>query len=276
MMELLLGKPSADRIKEDIKNRISSFNRSPKMMVLMNEEDSSSVGYVNAQIKVGASLGIEVVVKTMKSSEEEYIDEIERINKDDSIDACMITRPLFKGANELSIFSHISPSKDVDCMNPLSLGDLFVGKKDSLAPATSRAIIEMVKDNNIEVEGKNVLVIGRSISVGKPVAMLLLNMNATVTIAHSKTKNLDDLLLQADIVVASIGKQEFIDAKKCKDGVIILDAGIHYLEDKIVGDVKLSDNIGKITKVPGGVGSVTSACLMDNVTTLYERRNGRK
>lgn len=275
-MELLLGKPSADRIKESIVNRISTFERAPKMMVLMNENDSSSVGYVNAQIKVGASLGIEVVVRTMKSSESEYINEIERINNDDSIDACMITRPLFKGANELAIFSHISPSKDVDCMNPLSLGDLFAGKKDALAPATSKAIIEMIKDNNIEVEGKNVLVIGRSISVGKPVSMLLLNMNGTVTIAHSKTNNLDELLLQADIVVAAIGRQEFIDASKCKEGVIILDAGIHYLENKIVGDVKLAENIGKITKVPGGVGSVTSACLMDNVTTLYERRYGRK
>ena len=274
-MELLLGKLSADRIKENVKNKIISYKRKPKMVVLMNESDSSSVGYVNAQVKVGTTLGIEVEVKVMPSNEEAYLDAIKNINEDDSVDACMITRPLFKGANETKIFKTISPYKDVDCMNPSTLGSLFAGEKDALVPATARAIIEMIKDNNIVVEGKKVLVIGRSISVGKPVAMLLLNMNATVTIAHSKTTNLDELLKSSDIVVAAIGKPELIDGSKMKEGVIVLDAGIHYLEDKIVGDVKLSSNIGKITKVPGGVGSVTSACLMDNVTLCYEKKNAR-
>lgn len=275
-MELLLGKLSADRIKENVKKKIEGYDRAPKMVVLMNENDSSSVGYVNAQKKVGATLGIEVEVKTMPSSEEAYLKAIKDINEDDNVDACMITRPLFKGADETKIFKTIDPCKDVDCMNPMTLGSLFAGEKDALSPATSRAIIEMIKDNNIEVAGKKVLVIGRSISVGKPVSMLLLNMNATVTIAHSKTTNLDELLKTSDVVVAAIGKPELIDGSKMKEGVIVLDAGIHYLEEKIVGDVKLADNIGKISKVPGGVGSVTSACLMDNVTLCYEMRNARK
>ena len=274
-MELLLGKISADRIKENVKKKIASYNRVPKMVVLMNEDDSSSVGYVNAQVKVGASLGIDVEVKKMPASEKAYLDEINCINNDDLVDACMITRPLFKGADESKIFSTISSDKDVDCMNPMTLGELFVSKENALIPATARAIIEMIKDNNIDVVGKKVLVIGRSISVGKPAAMLLLNMNATVTIAHSKTTNLDELLLDADIIVAAIGKPELIDGNKVKSGAIILDAGIHYLDDKIVGDVKVSDNLKAISKVPGGVGSVTSACLMDNVTICYEKRNAR-
>lgn len=275
-MELLLGKLSADRIKENVKNKIATYSRKPKMVVLMNENDSSSVGYVNAQVKLGSTLGIDIEVKVMPSDEESYLKAIKDINEDDLVDACMITRPLFKGANEAKIFKTISPLKDVDCMNSATLGGLFAGEKDALSPATARAIIEMINDNHIDVSGKKVLVIGRSISVGKPASMLLLNMNATVTIAHSKTTNLKELLLDSDIVVAAIGKPELIDGSLMKDGVIVLDAGIHYLEDKIVGDVKVTPNIGKISKVPGGVGSVTSACLMDNVTLCYEKRNVRK
>lgn len=271
-MELMLGKNASLKIKEDLKTKLSSLDRKLTLVSLVNEEDTSSLGYCASQEKNCAALGINYKLIKMKPTEEDYLKKIKEINEDDLIDACLITRPLFKGANEEKIIASLNPLKDVDAMNAYSLGELFINKVDAIKPATANAIVTLLDEYNVDVTGKKVLVIGRSISVGKPVAMMLLNKNATVTLAHSKTSELDKELLSADIVIAALGKPHFIDSNKMKDGVIVVDAGIHYLESGIVGDVIPSEKCALISKVPGGVGIITSALLMQNVYSCYLRR----
>lgn len=271
-MELMLGKNASIKIKEDLKNKLEKLPRKLTLVSLVNEEDASSLGYCASQEKNANALGINYKLIKMPSDENAYLSKIKEINEDDLIDGCLITRPLFKGANEEKIIGSLNPLKDVDAMNAYSLGELFINKENAIKPATANAIMTLIEEYNIDVCGKNVLVVGRSVSVGKPVAMMLLNKNATVTIAHSKTSNLDELLSKADIVVVAIGKPHFIDSNKMKQGVIVVDAGIHYLESGIVGDVIPSDKCSLISKVPGGVGIITSALLMQNVYSCYKRR----
>ena len=274
-MELLLGKETALKIKEQVKNEVDKLEVKPKYVVLINKNDSTSIGYVNMQRKNATSLGIEFESIEMDDSEEQYIETIERLNNDKSVTAVMLTRPLFKGADEKKIISHLSSLKDVDAMSSASLGELFVGSSDYLAPCTAEAIMKLIKAYNIELKGKDVLVVGRSISVGRPVALMLLEENATVTIAHSRTSDLNDKLKNYDVIIAAVGKAHLIDASLCKEDAIIIDAGIHYLEDgSIVGDVKPSDKVKAISKVPGGVGTITSAVLMENIMKLYHKQRG--
>ena len=272
-MEYLSGKELSNQIKEKVKEEVASLTRKPHMVVLVNPNDESSLGYVRMQEKAAVQLGIRFSLITMKDSEEEYIAKIKELNEDKDVDAIMVTRPLFKGADESLIINEINPSKDVDALNPLSLGELFICKEGYIAPATAQAIIELIKAYKIEVKGKEVLVVGRSISVGKPVSMMLLEMNGTVTIAHSRSLDLPTFLSRADIVIAAVGKPHLLDASACKEGAIVIDAGIHYLEDGIVGDVKPNDKLRAISKVPGGVGAITTACLMMNVLKCYRRNN---
>lgn len=272
-MEYLSGKELSNQIKERVKIEVSSLSRKPHMVVLVNPKDESSLGYVRMQEKTALQLGIRFSLIEMEESDQEYITKIKELNEDKDVDAIMVTRPLFQGASEAQIVNEICPYKDVDALNPLSLGELFISKEGYIAPATAQAIVEMIKAYHIDIKGKEVLVVGRSISVGKPVSMMLLEMNGTVTIAHSRSVNLEQLLGRADIVVAAVGKPHLIDSNKCKEGAIVIDAGIHYLEDGIVGDVKVSEKLQAISKVPGGVGALTTACLMMNVLKCYKRNN---
>lgn len=271
-MEYLLGKNRALEIREKLKEKLSILDRKLKLVCLVNSEDSSSIAYASSQSKLAVSLGIDYELIIMDASEKSYIDMIKNINNDDSIDGCLITRPLFKGAEEEKIISLLDPLKDVDGMNPLSLGELFINKENAIKPATPRAILELLKAYNIEIKGKDVLVIGRSISVGKPVAMMLLNEHATVSIAHTRTINLQEKISRADIIVAAVGKPHIIDSAFCKEGAIVIDAGIHYLENDIKGDVIPNEKLKYISKVPGGVGILTSTLIMDNVYRCYLRR----
>lgn len=271
-MEYLLGKNRALEIREELKENLSKLNRKLKLVCLVNKKDASSIGYASSQAKLASSLGIDYELIEMEENKEAYVEKINRINNDDSIDGCLITRPLFKGANEEEIISLLNPLKDVDGMNALSLGELFINKENAIKPATPRAILELLRAYNIEIKGKDILVVGRSISVGKPVSIMLLNEHGTVTIAHTRTLDLDEKISRADILVAAVGKPHIIDSSKCKEGAIVIDAGIHYLEERIVGDVIPSEKIKYISKVPGGVGILTSTLIMDNVYRCYLRR----
>lgn len=274
-MEYLLGKQIAIEKKAKVLEEVKEFTVKPKYVVLVNKDDPSSLGYVRMQEKNALSVGIEFEQILMEPTNECYFDTITRLNNDDSVTAIMVTRPLFKGAQEDKILSLISPFKDVDAMNPVSLSEVFVGKKDAVAPATAQAICDMLDYYHIDVKGKDVLVIGRSLTVGKPVGVMLLNKNATITFAHTKTVDLDKKMELADIIIAAVGKPLIIDGSKAKDGAIIIDAGIHYLDDgRIVGDVKESNKLLYLSKVPGGVGSVTSSCLMENILKLYKKQRG--
>ena len=267
-MELLLGKPDADSIKETLISEIAKCERKPKLVILLNTEDSSSKGYANALHKYGLSINVDVEIIEMTQDEEEYLNTINKLNNDKSVDAVLISRPLNKSLNENKIISSLSYKKDVDGINHISLGKLFVGD-ESLVPNTANAICKMLEYYNIPLKGKKVLVVGRSLSVGKPVSMLLLNRHATVTIAHSRTENLNDELGKYDIVIAAIGKPHLIKAEYMKDGAVCIDAGIHYLEEGIIGDVEPNEKLSFISKVPGGVGPITNACLMMNVLSCY-------
>lgn len=272
-MEYLLGKEIVDTIKQDLIEKIKHLKRKPQYAILLNKNDFSSKGYVNSQKKLAQELGIGVEVFLMNDCEKEYIEIIEKLNGDKSIDGILVTRPLFKNADEKKILSFISPLKDIDAINPFSLGKLFMNEMSLFAPATSEAVIKMLDYYNINVEGKDVLVIGRSLSVGKPVSMLLLNKNATVTIAHSKSLKLDEHLKKADIIILAVGKPQLIKTSMMKDSAIVIDCGIHYLETGIVGDAKIDKEISKISKVPGGIGMITSILLMCHVVKCYEVNN---
>ncbi len=275
-MELMFGKIAAEKIKTRIKSEIATFETKPHLVVLLNEKDISSKGYCASQERLANELGIKFTLINMKPDEKTYLDTINSLNNDQEVDAVLITRPLFKGADEKKIIEALNPYKDLDAMNTLMLGKIFKDDKDGLFPATARAIIELIDEYKIDLEGKNVLVIGRSISVGKPVAMMLTNRNATVTLAHSKTKNLNDMLKHYDIIVVAIGKPHLIDSNFMNDNAIVIDAGIHYLDDGIKGDVIPSNKVKYLSKVPGGVGTITSACAMDNILKCYRYNHARK
>lgn len=270
-MEYLIGKEASEKIKLEVKNEVELLKIKPCLAVILNRYDEASKIYIQAQQRNAEQLGIEYVLFDLEPSEEEYIKTIHKLNNDKKISAIMVTRPLFDGADESKILSQIDPNKDVDAMNAMTLGFILTNRKDSLAPATAESIMELLAYYNIEVSGKKVLVIGRSITVGKPVALMLLNKNATVTIAHTRTQNMEELMMGSDIIIVAIGKAEAIDSAKMKKGVIVIDAGINYVDNKIVGDVKTSEVPSLISKVPGGIGTLTSACLMRNVLKCYRK-----
>lgn len=268
-MELLTGKEISLEIKKQLKEEIEKFSLNLSLFVLVNENDKSSIGYVNMLEKSANEIGIKLEKLFLPDCEQDYIDTIERLNKLEECNAIMVTRPLFKGADENKILSHISSLKDVDVMNNKGLGKILIGD-DNIAPATSMAIIKMLEYYNIPIASSDCLVIGRSISVGKPVSLMLLNRNASVTIAHSKTKNLEEKVKNSDIIICAVGKPHFLDGSICKENAVVIDAGIHYLLDgTIVGDVIPNQKIAKLSKVPGGVGSITTSILLENVLKLY-------
>lgn len=270
-MEYLFGKEASEKIKLEVKNEVELLKSKPCLAVILNRYDEASKIYIQAQQRNAEQLGIKYILFDLEPSEEEYIKTIHKLNNDKKISAIMVTRPLFDGADESKILSQIDPNKDVDAMNAMTLGFILTNRKNSLAPATAESIMELLAYYNIEVSGKKVLVIGRSITVGKPVALMLLNKNATVTIAHTRTQNMEELMIDSDIIIVAIGKAEAINSAKMKKGVIVIDAGINYVDNKIVGDVKASEVPSLISKVPGGIGTLTSACLMRNVLKCYRK-----
>ncbi len=270
-MEYISGKEVAQQIKEKIKLEVNSLERKPSLAILLNKDDESSKGYVKALKKTADELSILVNIIEMEQEESKYITMIETLNEDDSVDAVLITRPL-NNLDENKIISKLKSSKDVDGIDPINLGKLFTGQ-EIIVPSTAMAMIKMLEYYDIPLKGKNVLVVGRSLSVGKPMACLLLNRHATVSIAHSRTENLKQMLNQYDIVIAAVGKPHILDGHDMKEGAIVIDAGIHYTEDGIKGDVKPADKLKYLSKVPGGVGPITTACLMESVLQCYKENN---
>lgn len=192
------------------------------------------------------------------------------LNNDKSVSAILLQLPLPKSLNANDAIRKISPQKDVDCLTDLNLGKLFTGNS-KFAPCTSTGIIKLLIENNIEIEGKNVVIIGRSLLVGKSVACLLEQNNATVTLCHSKTKNLKEFTRNADILIVAIGKAKFITKDYIKNNAVVIDVGINRIDNKICGDVDfedVKDLCSYISPVPGGVGPLTVACLMENTLSL--------
>lgn len=272
MAKIIDGKLISAQIRQECKEKVAALKQEGKevcLVVVQVGEDPASSVYVRNKIKACEEIGI--VSKSYKleenTTEEELLQLIDTLNKDNSVNGILVQLPLPKHMDEKTITQAISPKKDVDGFHNESVGALVLGQEGFLS-CTPAGIIQLLKRSNIEIEGKHCVIVGRSNIVGKPMALLLLRENATVTICHSKTKNLKEMTKQGDIVIAAIGKPKFFDETYIKDGAVVIDVGIHRDENgKLCGDVdfqKVEEKASAITPVPGGVGPMTIAMLMDN------------
>ncbi|MDD6795303.1 MAG: bifunctional methylenetetrahydrofolate dehydrogenase/methenyltetrahydrofolate cyclohydrolase [Clostridiaceae bacterium] len=278
MGQIINGKEIALEIKEKIKNFVEERKKSgkqlPKIASILVGNDGGSIYYMNAQEKVATSLGVlfQKIILDESIKEEELIEIINGLNMDREVTGIMLQVPMPKTIDEQKVINSISPDKDIDCLSLISQGRLYMGQKGFI-PCTPNSVVTLLKTLNIELEGKEVVVIGRSNIVGKPVAQLLLNENATVTICHSRTKNLKDVCKRADILVVAMGKPKFINESFIKDGAIVIDVGTSSVDGKITGDVdfeKVEAKASYITPVPGGVGALTTTLLIKNACEALE------
>ena len=278
-MTLIDGKKVAEKCKKNIEERIKKLNKMPGFAVIRIGEDEASKIYVRLKHKMSEELGINFTEYHLDENitQEELISLIKKLNADDEVDGILLQSPIPYHLNILEAFQTIAPEKDVDGFSPINVGKL-VQRQECFAACTPTGVMTMLKEYNIPIEGKHAVVVGRSNIVGRPMAELLLNANATVTICHSKTRNLTEIVKSADILVVAIGKPKFITADMIKEGAVVVDVGINRIPDskKIVGDVdfeNVKEKCSYITPVPGGVGPMTIMTLMDNVVTACERRN---
>ena len=283
-MGIIDGKKVASEIKEEIKNYIENRKdnglKVPKIVSILVGNDGGSIFYINNQEKVANSLGIDFEKKILNenTTEEKLIDIIEDLNNDEEVNGIILQLPLPKTFNKDRVINKISPNKDIDCLTFVNQGKLYCGEKTFL-PCTPNSVLTLLERYNIALEGKNVVIIGRSNIVGKPTAQLLLNKNATITICHSKTKNLKDICKKAEIIIVAIGRAKFLTEEYVNENSIVIDVGTSSVDGKIVGDVdfdNVENKVSMITKVPGGVGALTTTLLIKNsceALEYYENKN---
>ena len=280
MATLLSGKTVSARIKENLKKEIEELKAKgvlPGLAVIIVGEDPASKVYVGRKEAMCQELGMhsEKFALPEETTQEELVALVEKLNKDDKVHGILVQLPLPRHLDEKAVINTINPEKDVDAFHPVNVGKIMIGDYD-FVPCTPAGIMEMLNFENIEVEGKTCVVIGRSNIVGKPMGMLLLHKNGTVTICHSKTKNLKEICREADILVAAVGRPKFVTEDMVKEGAVVIDVGIHRTENGLCGDVDFDNVSGKtaaITPVPGGVGPMTIAMLMQNTLTAAKRQN---
>ena len=272
MANIIDGKQISKDIKEELKAEVASLaaqGRKCCLAVIQVGNDPASSVYVGNKKKACAYVGIESLAYELpeETTEEELLTIIDKLNKDANVHGILCQLPLPKHINEDHVIKAISPKKDVDGFHPQNVGALVIGEK-GFGSCTPAGIIQLLKRSNIEMDGKHCVVVGRSNIVGKPMSLLMLRENATVTICHSHTKNLKEICKEADLLIVAIGKPQFIDKEYVKDGAVVIDVGIHRDENnKLCGDVKYDEVepvASYITPVPGGVGPMTIAMLMHN------------
>ena len=272
MTQIIDGKLISQQIKDELKEKVTALKAEGKeicLAVIQVGNDPASTVYVGNKKKACEYIGIKSLAYEVpeETTEEELLGIIDKLNNDDSVHGILVQLPVPKHINEEKIINAISPSKDVDGFHPASVGALSIGQKGFVS-CTPAGVIQLLKRSNIEISGKECVVIGRSNIVGKPMSMLLLRENGTVTICHSRTKDLKEVCKRADILVVAIGKPRMIDASYVKEGATVIDVGIHRDENnKLCGDVdyaSVEPIAGAITPVPGGVGPMTIAMLMNN------------
>lgn len=278
MATIMDGKALSSKIKERIKQEIETINenRKPKLAVVLVGNDPASSTYVASKVKACELVGIESVAKKMDESttQKELVKVIKELNEDQSVDGILVQLPLPKHLDEQEIMFMIDPSKDVDGFHPINVGKLHLRQK-TFVPATPKGVMELIKEYNIDLTGKKVLVIGRSHLVGRPLAQLLVNANATVTIAHSRTTNLEQLCYQSEVIVAAVGVMHIIQKDWLRQGVVLIDVGIHRTKDnKLTGDIDPTcmEVASYMTPVPKGVGPMTIAMLLENTMQAYKMR----
>lgn len=274
-MLLLDGKVVSQSILENLSQKVSEFEMPKSLVVIQVGDNAESNTYIKMKIKFGEKAGIPVHIQKFdeQTSNEALLTAIDYCNQDKTVGGVIVQLPLPDHLDKSALLNHILPEKDVDGLTLINRGKLLNGEKDAKLPATPNGVMKLLDYYKIDLEGKNIVVIGRSQLVGMPLAILLTNKNATVTLAHSKTKNLSDITKQADIVVAAIGKPKMINKSYLKEGAVVVDVGITRVENadgtySISGDVDfddVKDMVSAISPVPGGVGPLTVASLFGNL-----------
>ena len=272
MAKILSGKTVSQRIKDELREEVKELNQKgifPGLAVIIVGDDPASRVYVNSKKKACEEIGIysEEYAHPAQTSQEHLLGLIEKLNAEPKINGILVQLPLPSHIDEETVINAISPKKDVDAFHPVNVGKIMIGNYDFL-PCTPAGVMELIKESGIDICGKECVIVGRSNIVGKPQAMLLLHANGTVTICHSRTKNLKEKTKNADILVAAVGIPNFITGDMIKEGAVVIDVGINRIaEKKLVGDVEFESAekvASAITPVPGGVGPMTIAMLMKN------------
>lgn len=281
MGEKINVKDIVKRKKEELKQKVESLKKrgiQPKLAVILASEDEASKIYVGKKRKMCDELGIEQVEYIFDKSvtTEKIVDTVKKLNSDKTVNGILVQLPLFKHIDMDKVLDTISDKKDVDGFHPLTLGKLFIGEKETFIPCTPKGIMTILDDIGTDYEGKHAVIVGRSRIVGKPISQLLLKRGATVTVCHSKTKDISVFTKQADILVAAVGRPHIITKDMIKPGAIVIDVGINRVDGKILGDVDTENALevcSKITPVPGGVGLTTVLSLLENVVQAAQEQN---
>ena len=277
MVKTIDGKKIAEEIKQDLKKRVEILKKKriePKLAIILIGERSDCEIYAKSKQKACEEIGIKSDLHFLPENikEDKLIDTIDALNDDDSVHGIIVEMPLPKDLNQKIILREISPMKDVDGLNPITIGNISIGN-EFLVPATPKGILRLLEGMNIPIEGKEIVIVNNSNVVGKPLALLLTNRFATVTICHVKTKNLKEHTIKADILITAVGLPNLIKKDMIKKNAIVIDAGIKRVNDKIIGDVdfdKVKDIASYITPVPGGVGPMTVAMILENTLIAAE------
>jgi methylenetetrahydrofolate dehydrogenase (NADP+) / methenyltetrahydrofolate cyclohydrolase len=282
--KIISGKDVAAKLRGEVKTRVEEFsaqsNTTPHLAVVLASDDPASATYVRFKSRAAEQCNIRSTQHTIsaETSAEDLLSLVQTLNADDDVDGILVQLPLPKQHDEKAILQAIDPAKDVDGFHPLNAGLLARGDENGLMPCTPSGIIKLIESTGQEISGQHAVILGRSSIVGRPIAEMLLNRSATVTICHSKTKNLPEIVRKSDIVIAAIGRPFFVKGSWIKPGATVIDVGINRTaEGKLVGDVAYHaaiERAGAITPVPGGVGPMTIACLMENTLTAAKNRRG--
>lgn len=272
-----LSQELKDAMKDEVVQLVEKYGRAPHLVVVLVGNNPSSISYVTGKEKACEYVGIKNTTLRLDegTSEESLVNLIEELNIDDSVDGILVQLPLPKHISEEKIIETIAIEKDVDGFHPLNVANLWLGK-EAMIPCTPKGIIKLLEKANIDIAGKNAVVIGRSNIVGLPISKLLIDRNATVTVAHSKTVDLASVTNKADILIVAVGKPRMLKKEMVKQGAVVIDVGVNRDENgKLCGDVDFDDVVdvaGVITKVPGGVGPMTITCLMENTIEAFKRK----
>lgn len=282
MGEIIKGKAVADAMKDALVLEVEELKAkglSPKLTIVRVGARGDDLAYEKGALKKCESIGIVTEVKELPEdiSQEDYVSALKSVNEDSEVNGILCFRPLPKQLDEEAVKYIIAPEKDIDCFSPVNAAKVMEGDKSGFPPCTPTAVVEILKHYGVALSGKKVAVLGRSMVVGKPAAMLLLNENATVTICHSRTADLAAVTSDADILVAAVGKAKMVKSNFVKDGAVVIDVGINVDgEGKLCGDVDTEDVLDKvsmITPVPGGVGAVTTTILAKHVIKACKMQN---
>lgn len=270
--EVINGLEVATKLRAEMKEKVAELKKEgiiPHLTVILVGDDPASKSYVSGKEKAAKEIGIssEVVRMNEKTTEQQLLDKIAELNENENVHGILVQLPLPSHINEDKVIEAIDPTKDVDGFHPVNVGKMMLGQETFL-PCTPHGIIKLLEAKKIDLEGKHAVIIGRSNIVGKPMGQLLLNLNATVTYCHSRTKNLQEMTNLADILIVAVGKAHFINDSHVKDGAVVIDVGVNRIEDgTLTGDVNfdlVKEKASFITPVPRGVGPMTITMLMDN------------